>query len=168
LTNIISANHKYITGENYKAELKKLLLVNTVSAEHLQFGSNIVMELVKLCTHNIAKEVNLVQTESNQIYPISEAEKGKVLYIGGMCVAKQSHHHKTFIFSNLNNSDKTVNKHVNISTIKLSLLQKMVEDKDVDLNDKIVQEIERKQHVRKALTYITEQCFQFFIIFKDK
>jgi len=44
----------------------------------------------------------------------------------------------------------------------------MVADKDVDLNDKIVQEIERKQHVRKALTYITEQCFQFFIIFKDK
>jgi len=58
------------------------------------------------------------------MYPISEAGKGKVLYIGGMYVAKQSHHHKTIIFSNLYNSDKTVNKHVNISTIKLSLLQK--------------------------------------------
>ena len=142
--------------------------MNTVSAEHLQFGSNIVRELVKLCTHNIAKEVNLVQTESNPMYPISEAGKGKVLYIGGMCVAKQSNHHKTIIFSNLNNSDKTVIKHENISTIKLSLLQKMVADKDVDLNDKIVQEIERKQHVRQVLTYSTEQYFQFCIILNTK
>ena len=95
------------------------------------------------------------------MYPISEAGKGKVLYVGGMCVAKQSHHHKTIIFSNLNNPDKTVKKRVNIITRKLSLLQKMVADKDVHLNDNLLQEIERKKMFEKPSHTLQNSVFSF-------
>lgn len=167
-TSLLSANHKYIISENYHNEIKKLFLTTVLSQEYLQFCSNIVMELLKLCTHNVSQNITFPQPDHSQTYTLSDSGKAKIRYVAGMCVAKQSHHHSTIIFSNLNNPDKTVYKHVQISKSKLSLLQKLVADKDVDPDDKTLQEIERKQNVRKALTYVTEQCFQFFLLLNTK
>lgn len=57
-TSILSLNHNYITSEKYLLDLKKMFCVFELSQEHLQFASNIVLEILKLSVHNIAEKVN--------------------------------------------------------------------------------------------------------------
>ncbi|WAR30816.1 LOW QUALITY PROTEIN: PIF1-like protein [Mya arenaria] len=56
---------------------------------------------------------------------------------------------------NANNPDKNIEKSVKESEVKVNLLERLVADGDTA--DKTLQKIERKQNVRKALTYINKK-----------
>ncbi|XP_060601957.1 uncharacterized protein LOC132755166 [Ruditapes philippinarum] len=100
---------------------------------------------------------------------MSDAGKGKIRYVGGMCVAKISQHYISVIISNQNNPDKNVKNLVKDSENKINILKQMIANEDLDFQcDKTLQEIERKQNVRKALTYLGDQCFQFFLNLNEK
>jgi len=163
-SSVFAANHKYMTSEKYKTDVKVLFSVQNISPEHLQFSSNIVMEIVKLCIHNIAKDVRFNKEQPETTLPMSESGKGKIRYVAGMCVTKISNHYVNTVISNQNNPDKKIQKGFKEAEVKVHLLKKLVAEGDLDYeNDKTLQEIERQQNARKALTYVTDQCFQFFL-----
>ena len=138
--------------------------------ENVQFyvETNITYELLNLMVHSLASEISRIPDET-KIQPISEAGKAKLRYVTGMCVSKARQHFCGIIENQLGSEKKGALEKVKSNLEKVSLVRSLQAEVDeIDSTDKTFSEIEQRQNVRKGLTYINNQCFQFFINVDDK
>lgn len=96
--------------------------------------------------------------------PISDAQKAKIRYVGGMCVAKSSESlHEITIFQITAFLNTYAKVKVKAVQNKVDGSTKMIAEYDSrSTSDKTLEEIEIKQHVQKALIYITDAAFVVF------
>ena len=166
-TSIFSNQHQYLESQQYRTDLQ-IVFGTLINDDHSHIGSDIVFGILKSVIENLAEQVT---TEPSQMTsfkrgPITDAGKAKVRNVAGMCIFKVRNHYVNIILSNIGNPDPKVREHVKIAQGRVEILNKMIADIDsYDLeHDKSLEDIERRQNVRKSLTCVSDKTFQFFLL----
>ena len=166
-TSILSAHHLYLTSTEYAEDLKLLFGHSKTSDNHVQIGSEIILDMVKSVVDNLAEKVSKhpEQTTPFTSVDMSDPGKSKIRHVAGMCIAKVRNHYMNVIIRNIGNPEVSVQTKVKEAQTRVQILNEMIADMDAcdAEKDKTLEEIERKQNIRKSLTYVNDNTFQFFI-----
>jgi hypothetical protein len=100
----------------------------------------------------------------------SEAGRGKIRYIGGWCIATLTHREKEYVLKNLYASGSQ--QKVRLAQRVITHLEKL-EATEWELEQHSsepasLQEISRKQNIRRSLTNIADEVYTFFITLDSK
>ncbi|MEW8544677.1 MAG: hypothetical protein AB2693_14215, partial [Candidatus Thiodiazotropha sp.] len=172
-TSAMNEYHMYVVSSEFKSTVPLLYEYQTcLSDEHMHVAAQLAFELIKAEIHYRAQHVELQEsTPSANIGKMSDAGKSKIRYVGGMCIAKARQHLINAIHTNLGNPTAEARFILNKCRLQLHFvydtLQASMEDIDI-INDPTLQEIERQQNVTKGLTYISDPCFEFFMLLNEK
>ncbi len=90
-------------SEDFHESLSKLYPKQSISGNELGLASGLLFQLAKACTKHQASQVkhsatNLTPSHSS---PISDAGRGKIRYVGGMCIAKAWYHFKNIVMNKM-------------------------------------------------------------------
>ena len=167
-TSILSNYHSYILSDDYVSSIPLLYEYYTVLSEnHKYVASKLVLNFLKALIHKYAEEVrsSVDPTNPNPIKRgnISESGEAKIRYVGGMCIARTKKHYINIIKYNLGNPHKHAMEKIRNCKIQSDLIKSMEAAIDqIDVNDNSFEEIERHQNATRCLTYINDNCFDFF------
>ena len=167
-TKYMAACTQYMRSADYKRSLLELFGLTTgqVMDIHVNVASTIafgiVQEIIKMLSEDvkISSEIAVVSTPE-----MSAPGRGKVRYVGGMCVAKMRYHYMNTVTRNLF-SDKDQHKvdHAKEIVDLLATLEMGPHEVDFSSDPESLLQIARKQNLKMSLTHISDRVSDFFIL----
>jgi hypothetical protein len=168
-TEFYSVFYQYTLSPVYFDSLKTLFHQNELNAEQIHFAASVLMEIYNQLLQkerSCIPEAGQPEASTSQTKLMSAGGRGKVRYVGAMCIAKDRYHLKNFILNNLYKPKEKAN--VSKARKKLEMLDELIiqyEQLSQETTDiESLTEIERKQNVRHSLLHINDKCTTFFML----
>ena len=132
-------------------------------------ASKLTFQLLQELIHTQAEQTQIEPTKEIQPGPLFDPGKSKIRYVGGMCVAKTRICLNNTIHTHLGNPLPIPRKKVETAEKQLNFIYKLeASHEERKKTDPTLAEIERRQNVTQCLTYISDQCFSFFLMLDAK
>ena len=161
-TKYLSACTQHFRSPEYQCTLRDLFGQQNVSDIQTNVATSMAFEISQENIKLISKKVSTKIVDIIPFPQMSAAGRGKVRYVGGMCVAKMRYHYMNIVTRNMF-KDKEQDKVEHAKEI-VDLLSVMEMGHEVSEDPESLMQIERKQNLQMSLTNISDVTADFFIL----
>ncbi|KAK3093385.1 hypothetical protein FSP39_014871 [Pinctada imbricata] len=163
--------NELLSSDLYKKDVTKLYdcLFTTVTMEQFNVAFQLVAYIRKKV---VSEEVSTIkqkaeeraENERGKEFTESEGGRGKIRYLGGWCLSRIKNTIRKRIMDNVYKAKNV--KLVNNLIVKKDMIEHLlVSESEITESSKFVESLHetcRRQNIRKGLTHISDDCFNFF------
>ena len=158
--------YKYSISQEFSESLNKLYGRTPTDCE-THVASSFLFEIQNQLLKKEKEQISGIEQPctSSRAQEMSPGGRGKVRYVGAMCVAKTRYHLMNLVTNNLHKSkekEKCLKAKVQIEMLDQIIIQYRTLRETTD-DFESLQETERKQNTRHSLIHITDECTNFFM-----